>query len=531
METSLEKARRTIINRLLEFSEIDQPLLERIKSDVSRELGLDSIPSNSELLKSLKKAESEKLSNLLTRKQSRITSGVTVIAAMTKPRACPHGKCLYCPGGPDQNVPQSYTGHEPASMRGAQNRYDPFKQVKSRIKQLEAIGHPVDKVELIVMGGTFLTFSKRYENWFIKRCLDALNEARSASLEEAKKLAYSANIRNVGLTIETRPDELDERKVDHLLNLGVTRVELGVQNVYDDIYKIINREHTVRDVIYSNKILRDAGLKVCFHMMPGLPGSSVDRDLEGFRTIFSDPLFKPDMLKIYPTLVLKGTELYQWWKRGEYTPLTTEEAVELITRVKMMVPPWIRIMRVQRDIPAKLIEAGVKKSNLRELVFKRLGELGKGCKCIRCREVGHKSNQKEIKEEELEMKRIVYEASGGIENFISVEDHARSTLIGFIRMRVPSEEAHRPELQSKTAIVRELHIYGRMVPVGRRSLDAWQHKGWGRILLSEVEKLAREEYDLNKVSILSALGTRQYYRRLGYYEDGAYMSKLFSRRV
>lgn len=528
MRTGSEKARRIIINKLLELPIVDHHVLEKIKLEVSRELGLDSIPDNSELLESLERGESDRLSNLLTRKHSRVSSGVTVIAAMTKPRPCPHGKCIYCPGGPDQSVPQSYTGHEPASMRGAQNRYDPFRQVTSRIRQLKAIGHSIDKVELIVMGGTFFAFPRRYQNWFIKRCLDALNGIGSASLEEAKKIAYSSTIRNVGLTIETRPDGLDEKKVDQLLNLGVTRVELGVQNVYDDIYKITRREHTVEDVIQANKILRDAGLKICFHMMPGLPGSSMERDLEGFRTIFSDPRFKPDMLKIYPTLVLKGTELYEWWKTGKYTPLTTEEAVELITRVKIMTPPWVRIMRVQRDIPANLIEAGVKRSNLRELVHKRLEKLGESCNCIRCREVGHRQTHTEIKDEELKLKKTVYEASDGVENFISIEDSSTNTLIGFIRMRIPSEKAHRPELKPKAAVVRELHIYGKMVPVGLRGLDAWQHKGWGRILLSEAEKLAREEYDANKLSILSALGTKQYYRRLGYYEDGVYMSKLFS---
>ncbi|MEM2914459.1 MAG: tRNA uridine(34) 5-carboxymethylaminomethyl modification radical SAM/GNAT enzyme Elp3, partial [Candidatus Bathyarchaeia archaeon] len=241
------------------------------------------------------------------------------VAVMTKPFPCPQKEaCAYCPGGPLKGVPQSYTGHEPASMRGIQSNFDPYMQVKQRIIQLEAIGHAVDKVELIVMGGTFLGTAVTYQEYFIQRCLDAINDSISQSLEEAKKKAETSRIRNVGITVETRPDWSKETHVDHMLAMGVTRVEIGVQNIYDDIYEIVNRGHTIEDVIEATRILKDSGLKIVYHMMPGLPGSNFERDLEGFRRIFSDPCFKPDMLKIYPCLVIKDTKIYDWWRRGVY---------------------------------------------------------------------------------------------------------------------------------------------------------------------------------------------------------------------
>ena len=529
MQSNHQLAYRAIIEELIRIPNPSREDLNRIKLEIARKYDLDGIPSNAQLISLLKPEEREKLLPILRRKATRTISGVTVIAVMTKPWPCPQETpCAYCPGGPPYGVPQSYTGHEPAAMRGLQNQFDPYLQVRHRIRQLEAIGHTVDKIELIVMGGTFPATPLDYQEWFIKRCLDAITETNSPSLKEAKKLAETSKRRNVGITVETRPDWAKEEHINHMLSMGVTRVEVGVQNIYDDIYRLVNRRHTVQDVVEATRILKDSGLKVVYHMMPGLPGSNFNRDLEAFRTIFSDPRFKPDMLKIYPCLVLKGTKAYEWWKRGKYKPYTTEEAANLIVEVKRNIPPWIRIMRVQRDIPAYLIEAGVKRSDLRQLVQEKLKKLGVRCRCIRCREVGHRWLKEGVKPDPDQIK--VYtnreEASEGLDLFISAEDRVNDVLIGYLRLRIPSEKAHRPEINEKSsAIIRELHVYGPLVPVGKYFEKAWQHKGYGTILLAEAERIAKEEYDRQKILVTSALGTKMYYMRFGYKYDGPYMSK------
>jgi elongator complex protein 3 len=349
-----------------------------------------------------------------------------------------------------------------------------------------------------------------------------MNGQKSESLEEAKLLAESSTMRNVGITVETRPDYLSHGDIEGMLDLGVTRVEVGVQNVYDDLYNLVDRGHTVQDVVDGTRRLKDAALKVCYHMMPGLPGSTYELDLEGFRKVFEDPIFKPDMLKIYPTLVVKGTKLYELWRRGEYTPISTEDAVELVAKVKEMVPPWIRIMRVQRDIPVHQIEAGVDKSNLRQLAQRRLREHGMRCRCIRCREVGHRAREGVIADS-LVLTQRVYEASGGTEVFISVEDPDNDVLVGFLRLRLPSEDVFRPEITVDTGLVRELHVYGSMTPVGKASFD-WQHRGWGAVLMEEAEMVAKDR-GMSRIVVMSALGTKEYYQKLGYVKDGLYVSK------
>jgi len=521
----LHQPLREIIDILLSKDKPTRRDLEKAKFTVTRRHNLGYIPSNSEIIRLLEGNEREQLIHILRRKATRAMSGVNVVAVMTKPYACPHGRCAFCPGGPDNDSPQSYTGHEPAAMRGAQNEFEPFNQVRSRVEQLEAIGHVVDKIDLIVMGGTFPASPMDYQRWFMKGCLDAITMETSVSLDEAKLNAETSNIRNVGITFETRPDQLEPCNIDSMLDLGGTRVEIGVQNVYDDIYELVDRGHTVQHVVDGTKVMKDAGLKICYHMMPGLPGSSFERDLEGFKTIFNDPRFKPDMLKIYPTLVVKGTRLYDWWTNNEYEPFTTEDGVELLSKVKPLIPPWIRVMRVQRDIPLHQIEAGVTKSNLRQLVKERLTELGTSCNCIRCREVGHRERDGiHIDPDSLSIIHRTYEASGGFEDFISAEDQ-NQTLIGFIRLRIPSENPRRHEITSKTGLIRELHVYGEMTPVGMEAQD-WQHQGWGEQLMHEAEKTAQEQYDMSKMVVMSALGTKQYYGRLGYQKEGVYVSKI-----
>jgi elongator complex protein 3 len=525
-----ENAARDVINALLLLPHPTHDDVNRIKTQVAAKHQLKRMLSNAEIIDALTPKERAKLLAVLRRKTTRTISGVTVVAVMTKPQQCPQPEpCAYCPGGPLQGVPQSYTGYEPAAMRGSQNSYDPYLQVQSRISQLTAIGHRVDKVELIVMGGTFPATPVEYQTWFIQRCLDAVTDKESASLEEAKAHAETSRIRNVGITVETRPDWCRQPHVDAMLDMGVTRVEIGVQNPCDEIYSLVGRMHTVADVVEATRVAKDAGLKIVYHLMPGMPGSNPKKDLAVFKRVFTDSAFKPDMLKIYPCLVIAGTKAYDWLREGAYTPYSTEEAANLIAEVKKTLPPWVRVMRVQRDIPAKLIVAGVDKSNLRQLVQRRLAERGERCGCIRCREVGHRLAV-DVVAPDLENVQVLttrYEASEGEEVFVSAEDVEKDVLIGYLRLRVPSAKAHRAEIAAvPSAVVRELHVYGPLVPVGKRSARAWQHKGYGAILLSEAERVAREDYGLRKLLVISALGTKQYYMRFGYRRDGVYVSKM-----
>jgi elongator complex protein 3 len=525
-EDELGEAVRRIIEDMVILEKPTQKDLDRIRIQVCRDLHLKKIPSNSEIICRLRPKEREKLISVLRRKPVRTISGISVIAVMTKPTPCPHGRCAYCPGGPEEGVPQSYTGREPAAMRGAQNDYDPYRQVRARLSQLQAIGHDVDKSELIIMGGTFPATPCTYQHSFLKGCLEGFIGTRTKDLTEAIRLAETSRVRNVGITVETRPDRIDVLETDSLLSMGITRVELGVQNVYDDIYELVHRGHKVEDVTKATKILKDTGLKVCYHMMPGLPRSNPERDLKGFRTIFQEDEFKPDMLKIYPCLVIRGTELYDSWQKGEYTPYSNEEATALIVEVKKIVPPWIRIMRVQRDIPSNLITAGVTHSNLRQLAKKKMEEEEIDCRCIRCREIGYRKEAIEVfpRPEDLRRIQIKERASDGTEVFLAseFEDH----LVGYLRLRIPSDLAHRPEIKEcNTSLVRELRVLGQMTPLGEKSGKQWQHKGLGSGLLTTAERIAREDYDSKKIVVTSAIGTRRYYQRLRYEREGPYMSK------
>jgi elongator complex protein 3 len=530
VDLSANDALREIIETLMHIRSPSFDDVNRVKMRLAAKYKLGNVPSNAEIIRLLKAGEKPKLVPLLRRKITRTISGVTVIAVMTQPYPCPQPEpCAYCPGGPLFGVPQSYTGFEPAAMRGLQNQFDPYRQVKSRVEQLQAIGHKVDKVELIVMGGTFPAAPLDYQRWFVQRCLDAITSEESSSLEEAKKNAETSGIRNVGITVETRPDWAKESHVDSMLSMGVTRVELGVQNPNDDIYRLVGRKHKVRDVVEATRIMKDAGLKIVYHLMPGLPGSNMEKDLEAFKDIFVSSDFKPDMIKIYPCLVLKGTKAYEWYCEGVYRPYSNEEAANLIVEVKKFIPRWVRIMRVQRDIPAPLIVAGVNRSNLRQLVHEKLEEQGVRCRCIRCREVGHRMAFDKVKPNSDRVKILTakYVASGGEEVFISAEDVESDVLVGYLRLRVPSEGAHRREIRGKScSVVRELHVYGPLVPVGGRLVGAWQHRGFGGVLLGEAERISREEYGLGRMLVLSGLGSREYYRRFGYVLDGVYMGKM-----
>ena len=504
---------------------------EELKLTVARRYLLPGIPRNSDILDAVSAEQRRALRERLQLKRVRSVSGVHVIGVMSAPDHCPHGRCAYCPQ--ENDAPTSYTGYEPAAMRAKQNNFDPYDQLSSRLAQLRAIGHRASKVEVVVQGGTFLARPIEYQQHFMKRCLDALNGSESVSLDEAKAKAWSSSVRNVGLTFETRPDWARAEHVDLMLSHGATRVEIGVQTLNDSVLQLVERGHSVKDVAKSFQIVKDAGLKIVAHMMPGLPGSTSEQDLDGFKRLVSDPVFRPDMLKIYPCLVVRGTKVYDWWRNGAYTPLDAERAAALIASVKEFIPPWMRIMRIQREIPARLILAGPNKGNLRERAVALLRESGRRCRCIRCREVGHRRMKENIEPdpEDVMLVRTHYESSAGTEVFLSKEDPKTDTLVAYLRLRIPSASAHRVEIRSKPAsVVRELHVCGPAVPVGEHDAASWQHKGHGASLLKEAERLSTEEYDAVKILVLSALGTREYYSRAGYEQDGPYMSKRLHRQ-
>ncbi len=526
---AMRQVKRKLLEDILAGEISDKGELEKAKRRKSKAFNLPKVPSNAEILDIANEEEKDNAVQILRKKPVRSISGVTVITVMPKPYECPKDKpCIYCPGGPAENTPQSYTGKEPASARALNADYDPKKQIQMRKSQLRAIGHKVDKVELIIFGGTFLAQPLEYQEEFMHACIDEISEIETPDLETAKRKAENANIRTIGITFETRPDYSKENHVDQMLRFGGTRVELGVQTIYNDIYKIINREHTVDDVIEATRIAKDAGLAIVYHMMPGLPGSSPQRDLEAFETIFDKPEFRPDMLKIYPCLVTKGTKLHELWKSGKFDPLDGQEAVDLISEIKKKIPRWTRIQRIQRDIPSGLIEAGVKKGNIRNIAKKKLAKEGEKCKCIRCREVGHKMLKEKVEPDPSNIELIVenYEASEGKEIFISLEDLKNDLIFGHLRLRIPSEHAHQKEISEDTSLIRMLYVFGELVSVGEDSHDnAWQHIGLGKRMLVEAEKIASENYDSNKMYILSGIGTRPYYRKFGYKLEGPYMAK------
>ncbi len=531
--------------RVLRSKSLDKKEVAKIKKEVSKEFGLSRIPGDAELLKAYeeefgKDEEYERLREVLKLKPVRTISGVSVVSVMTSPAKCPHGRCLMCPGG--VNTPQSYVGLEPAAQRGRQHNYNPYDQVIFRLIELSEIGHSVDKVEVIVMGGTFPARDRSYRDYFIANVFKALNDfpeykgevkdANAEVIEFEKIRNESAKARCVGLTIETRPDYAMEYHIMEMLRYGATKVELGVQSIFEDALRTIKRGHGLKEIVRATELLKDSGFKVGYHIMPGLPDNnfqkSVERDVEVFKRLFEDERFKPDYLKIYPVLVVEGTELYELYKRGIYKPYTTEEAVEVIVRAKKYIPEYVRIQRVQRDIPVKAA-IGLDRGNLRQLVKEKLKELGYSCRCIRCREIGHrileleregkKVNIDEILSE-AELKIRSYRASGGKEFFISYEVESIDALVGFIRLRFPNKPFI--DCLKDCALVRELHVYGTALPIGSTGKSA-QHRGFGEKLLSTAEEIARDEFD--RIAVISGVGVRPYYRKLGYHKEFEYMVK------
>jgi elongator complex protein 3 len=456
------------------------------------------------------------------KKFARTISGVTPVAVMTMPLPCP-GKCVYCPTF--SATPQSYTPDSPAVLRARQCDYDGGEQVKLRTKILSEMGHPTDKIELIVMGGTFLAFPEEYQYRFIKSCYDAMNGVESVSLDEAKRINEEAVHRCTGLCIETRPDWCGQEQIDRMLEFGTTRVELGVQTLDDEIYNLVRRGHTVEDVVRATRLLREHAFKVHYHWMPGLPGSNPEKDLEMSHQLFDDSRFRPDGLKLYPTMVVEDTELEKWYRDGRYQPYPDDVMTDLVADIKAIVPGYVRISRVLRDIPSSYIVGGLKDS-LRDIVWQRMKERGKECRCIRCREYGHRARNG-WETGEPRMVRTDYEASGGTEIFLSFEDD-NETLFGLLRLRIQSGTENRLGQGNggNLALIRELHVYGPEVPLREQIPAAAQHKGLGRMLLAEAERIAGEESHAEQVFVLSGVGAREYYRAgSGYRLQDDYMVK------
>ena len=529
------------------------------KIELCRKYGLKKIPTDIELYLNLE--ETPELKKTLQTKPVRTISGVATIAIMTHPAKCPHGKCTYCPGGQQSyfgDVPQSYTGNEPATMRGIRNNYDPYLQVFNRLEQYIAIGQNPEKAEIIIMGGTFIATNKEYREQYITQVFNALNDfsqlfyeeefnakkfkeffelpgsikneergnrirkkilehkqKNKDTLKEAQKKNEDSKIKCVGLTIETKPDQGFKEHGNQMLELGCTRIELGVQTLKDDVLKKVKRGHTLEDTKKSIQELKDLGFKLNFHMMPGLPDTSKEEEKQIFKELFNNEDYKPDMLKIYQLMVMPGTPLHEDYKKGLYKPLNTEDAIKILAEIIPEIPEYCRVMRVQRDIPPTQAEAGVNMSNLRQAIDQEIQKQGKKIKEIRVREI---KNQ-EIKEPTT-LNVTEYEASKGKEYFINVED-ANQKLLGFLRLRFPSTQL-RKEITNKTALIRELHVYGEATAPQKTGIT--QHRGIGKQLMKKAEQITKEQ-GKNKIVIISGIGVRKYYEKLGYQHEGPYMTK------
>lgn len=562
----------------LKQKKLDKDSATRLKIKLAAKHGLNKIPNDVEVLLNIPEAEARQFRQQLQIKPVRTISGIASISVMTKPYGCPHGRCTFCPGGPDSvfgDVPQSYTGREPAAMRAIRAGFDPYLQVFGRLEQYSVTCQAFDKVELIIQGGTFPWMPTDYKEEFVGYIYKAMNdfsreffiggsdevdllrykrffempgdfkdeervkrvtgkmlllkngsgydkckETISGFLLRQQKLNEKAKIRCIGLTIETKPDWGKAEQGNHMLKLGCTRVELGIESVHDKELKLTNRGHTIKDTEESLQQLKDLGFKINAHYMLGLPGSTKESDLEGLKELFANPGFRPDMLKIYPCLVIKGTPLYLQWGRKQFTPVTTTKAAEVISEFKKFVPKWCRIMRVNRDIPTYVTSAGIDRTNLRQYVLQMQQQKGIICNCIRCREIGRKgwSGKSEITVTE-------YEGSKGKEFFIAAEDPIKDSLIGFCRLRFPSQQL-RSEIMAATAIIRELHVYATAVAIGNEpdEKSKLQHRGFGKKLMASAEKIAKDN-GMDKMLVIAGVGTREYYKKLGYGYDGPYMGK------
>jgi len=520
MNSKQEQILEDLLIQALNENIRDQKSLQALKNKYSFKHEISS-PSNVSLIKTYRKLidegkidEDKVFFNLIVKRKVRSESGIANITVLTKHYACP-GKCIFCPSEPE--MPKSYLSNEPAMMRAILNDFDGYNQVKNRLKGLERTGHPTDKIEIIVAGGTFSYYPKDYQTTFIKQVFNALNEdKKSTSLEDAIKKNETAKHRCVGLSLETRPDWINEEEIKRMRKLGATKVEIGIQTLDDEILDKNKRGHSVQQVRDAMKLLKNAGFKINAHMMPNLYGSNMKKDLEMFKMLFEDPDFRPDWLKIYPCVVTPYSELEKLHKAGEHTTYTDDELINLLIEMKQHIPEYVRVARLYRDIPAESILGGSKISNMRQIIHEKMAKQGQKCKCIRCREI---KNIVPIKVELIERE---YESSDGKEYFLSFEDTVNDKLIAFLRLRIPSETFIK-DLED-ASVIREVHTYGVQVPVDKEGRGAMQHKGYGKKLLKRAGEITKK-HKLSKMAVISGVGVREYYKKQGFELMETYMVK------
>lgn len=458
--------------------------------------------------------KNERIEKILITRPVRSLSGVVNISVLTKPYKCP-GKCIYCPT--EKNIPKSYLSGEPAVERAKKLKYSPYNQVKKRIESLEMAGHPTDKIDLRLIGGTWSAYSAKYKEWFVKKCFEACNNREDKTLKLAQKRNEKAKNRIVGMSFETRPDLINEKEIIEMRTLGATKIELGVQSLYNDVLLFNKRGHGIEETIKATKMLRNAGFKVAYQMMLDLPKSNPKRDIEMFKELFSNENFKPDYLKIYPCALVKEAPLYKMYLKGEYKPYNKEVLIETIKEIKKLIPKYVRIERIIRDIPSPLIvEGGAKSSNLRQEIKEIIQKEGWSCNCIRCQEVKNTKTK-----DKVELKRLDYDASQGKEIFLTFEN---KNLYSILRLRIPDKDVL-PCLKD-SALIREVHVYGQATPISKG--NGAQHKGLGILMIKEAERIVEKEFGIKKISIISGVGVRDYYRKkLGYRLKNTYMTKSF----
>lgn len=467
--------------------------------------------------------EDESLLAKIRMKPTRTLSGVTTVTVLTRYHPCP-GECIFCPQ--EEKMPKSYLSGEPGAMRGLQHEFDPYAQVRNRIKALKAVGHPTDKIELLILGGSFSAYPRDYQEWFVRRCFDAMNDVNPAddpnfeSLAEAQARNVHAEHRNVGMVIETRPDLVHPAALNWYRYLGVTKVQMGAQSLDDRILKLNKRGHTAQETLAATALLRAGGFKIVLHWMPNLLGATPESDREDFVRLWGEGAYCPDELKIYPCQLLAGTELYQKWQQGDYQPYSEDQLLDLIADIKTTVPRYCRINRIIRDIPSTYIVAGNKNSSLRQNVQQEMKRRGTRCECVRCREV----RGKRVSAEKMTLHDLVYHPAHAEEHFLSF-DTRDDKLAGFLRLSLPGDTRVSGIIDLEgAAIIREVHVYGLSLEVGEERKGIAQHSGLGTRLIEEAETIARQ-HGFQKLAVIAAVGTRAYYAGRGFKMDKLYMVK------
>jgi ELP3 family radical SAM enzyme/protein acetyltransferase len=497
----------------------------------------------------LDREKAARIRPILVKKAGKSQSGVLVVTVLTSPYPkTSDGKiqpftcefnCYYCPNEPGQ--PRSYLHDEPSVLRANRNEFDAVLQFFDRVATLTANGHPADKIELLILGGTWHSYPEQYRIEFMRDLFYAANSF-APSLEQAKKNMaqrgrgtieeeksineITSGCKIIGITIETRPDCITTKTLPELRRLGVTRVQIGLQHTDDDILNKVNRAHTVDDAKKALRLLKDNCYKVDVHWMPNLPGASPEIDGKMFERALGDPDLSCDQWKIYPTEVTPWTVIEKWFREGLYVPYGEQELFELLVYWKSKVHPWIRLNRVVRDIPSQYILGGVNSPSMRTEIQNEMERRGLFCPCIRCREVGDTLPNLSEGDEKPHLIERRYTAQGGEEIFISIEARIEKrkrddVLFGFCRLRFPAlnQDLIFPELDG-CALVRELHVYGQLAATpdatvtGERS-SLTQHVGYGTMLMRRAEELSlRRGY--TKLAVIAGVGSRGFYKKIGY---------------